>query len=52
MVLMTLVGFEPGPPGQKSNAQPLSQRIYSLMQLSEIVYKLICFRRRIKPFSA
>ena len=32
---MTLNGFEPGPRGQKSNALPLSQRLYSLMQLSE-----------------
>ena len=40
---MTLVGFEPGPPGYKSNALPLSQRVYSLRQLSEIGYKPISY---------
>ena len=38
---MTLEGFEPGPPGYKSNALPLSQRVYSLTQLSEIGYKRV-----------
>ena len=38
---MTLVRIEPGPPGYKSNALPLSQRVYSLKQLSEIGYKPI-----------
>ena len=32
---MTLVGIESGLPGQYSNALPLSQRVYSLTQVSK-----------------
>ena len=36
---MTLVGIEPGTPGQKYNALPWSQRVYPVRQLSESGYK-------------
>ena len=42
---MTLVRIESGLPGYKSNALPLSQRVYSLTQLSEIGYKPIAMRK-------